>query len=46
MDELSGIVLAVVAMFAGLLVLAWAYGDFNRPRPPSAPDATPPPPAA
>ncbi len=38
MDELSGIILAVVAMFAGLLVLAWAYGDFNRPKPPSSPD--------
>ena len=38
MDELSGIILAVVAMFAGLMVLAWAYGDFEKPKtPPSSP---------
>jgi hypothetical protein len=41
MDELSGIILAVVAMFAGLLLLAWAYGDFQKPTPPP-----PPPPAS
>jgi hypothetical protein len=37
MDELSGILLAVAAMFAGLVVLAWAYGDFNKTPPPPPP---------
>jgi len=40
----TGILIAVGAMFAGLLLLSWACGDFNRP--PQAvpkPDETAPP---
>ncbi len=39
MDELSGILIAVGAILAGLLVLAWAYGDFEKPK---TPPTTPP----
>ena len=31
MDEVTGILIAVGAMFAGLWVLGWAFGDFNKP---------------
>ena len=37
MNEVTSILIAVGALFAGLLVLGWAYGDFNRP-PGSDPD--------
>jgi len=40
MAEVFAIIIACVALVLGLLVIAWAYGDF-RPRPH---DATPPPP--
>lgn len=29
MDEVIGILVAVGALIAGLLVLGWAYGDFS-----------------
>ena len=32
MDEVTGIVIAVGAMFAGLWVLGWAFGDFRKPK--------------
>ncbi len=32
MDEVTGILIAVGAMFAGLWVLGWAFGDFNKPK--------------
>ncbi len=32
MDELSGILIALGAMIVGLLILGWAYGDFNPPK--------------
>lgn len=32
MDEMAGILIAVVGMFAGLILLAWACGDFSQPR--------------
>lgn len=31
MDEVAGILVAVVALILGLLALGWAYGDFSRP---------------
>ncbi len=37
MNEVTSILIAVSAMFAGLLLLGWAYGDFNRP-PGAGPD--------
>ena len=30
MQEVMSIVIVVVAMFAGLALLGWAYGDFRR----------------
>ena len=30
MDEVASIVIVVVALGLGLLVLGWAYGDFQR----------------
>jgi len=35
MDEVFGILVALTAMFVGLAVLGWAYGDFQRPKPPT-----------
>ena len=32
MQEVFGILMALAALIAGLLVIGWAYGDF-RPRP-------------
>ena len=32
MDEVAGIVIVVIALFVGLAVLGWAYGDFERPQ--------------
>ena len=37
MDELVGIVIALIAMFLGLWGIGWAYGDFRKDSP------TPPP---
>ena len=34
MDEVASIVIVVVALFLGLALLGWAYGDFERPRSP------------
>lgn len=31
MDEVTGILIAVGAMIGGLLLLGWAFGDFNKP---------------
>ena len=31
MNEVTSILIAVGALVAGLLLLGWAYGDFNRP---------------
>ena len=34
MDEMAGILIAVAAMIVGLLVIGWAYGEFeHRPKP-------------
>ena len=34
MDEMAGLLIAVAAMFIGLLVIGWAYGEFEkRPKP-------------
>ena len=30
MDEMAGILIAVAAMSIGLLVIGWAYGEFER----------------
>ena len=30
MDEVLGIVIATGAMFVGLWVIGWAYGDFRK----------------
>jgi hypothetical protein len=35
MNEVTAICIAVGALFAGLWLLGWAFGDFNRP--PQAP---------
>ena len=35
MNEVTAICIAVGVLFAGLLLLGWAYGDFRRP--PQAP---------
>ena len=32
MDEMGGILIAVGALFAGLILLAWACGDFSQPK--------------
>ena len=32
MDEVTGILLFTGALFAGLLVLSWTFGDFNKPK--------------
>jgi len=32
MDEVTGILIALGALFAGLLFLSWACGDFNQPK--------------
>ena len=39
MDEVAGILIALIALLGGLLVLGWASGDFERPKtpPPSQP---------
>lgn len=42
MDEMAGILMAVAAMFAGLLVIGWAYGEFERPKPTPPQKTTPP----
>ena len=47
MDEVTGILIAVGAMIAGLLLLGWAFGDFNKPKGSSgsesaAPTSSPP----
>ncbi len=34
MQEVIGILVALGAMFVGLAILGWAYGDFQRPAPP------------
>ena len=39
MDELAGILIALGALLGGLLLLGWAYGDFQRPKTP--PPGTP-----
>ncbi len=45
MEEVGSIVIVVVAMFAGLALLGWCYGDFQKPqgssttKPPTAPSA-------
>ena len=38
MDEVTGILIATVALFGGLLLMSWAYGDFNRPKAMPRPD--------
>ena len=30
MDEMGGILIAVAAMIVGLLVIGWAYGEFEK----------------
>ena len=30
MDEMAGILIAVAAMIVGLLIIGWAYGEFER----------------
>ena len=35
MDEVAGILIALGGLFAGLVILAWACGDFNRSSRPS-----------
>jgi len=44
MDELTGILIALGALFGGLGLLSWACGDFNPPKvsAPSKPDGPPP----
>ena len=42
MDEMAGILIALAGLFAGLLVLAWACGDFSQPKATSKPDETKP----
>ena len=42
MDEVAGLLIAVGALVAGLLVLGWAYGDFNPPKSGATPVDTPP----
>lgn len=37
-EEILGILLALTAMFLGLALLGWTYGDFRKP----PPDAPPP----
>ena len=32
MDEVTGILIALGGLFAGLLALSWACGDFNPPK--------------
>jgi len=32
MDEVTGILIFTGALFAGLLALSWACGDFEKPR--------------
>jgi len=44
MQEVASIIIVVIALFAGLTLLGWAYGDFQAPKPPSAqepPSTTP-----
>lgn len=41
MDEVAAIMFALGALFVGLAILGWAYGDFERPkRTASSPDTT------
>ena len=45
MQEVASILIVVVALFAGLAILGWAYGDFEpSPQPPAG--KNPPPSAA
>jgi len=32
MDEVAGILIALGGLIGGLLILGWAYGDFNTPK--------------
>jgi len=32
MQEVFGIIIVVIVMFAGLWVLGWVYGDFEKPK--------------
>lgn len=32
MQEVFSIIVVVIAMFAGLWVIGWAYGDFEKPK--------------
>lgn len=41
MQEVVGILIALAALFIGLAILGWAYGDFNRPQPPRGPGSPP-----
>ena len=38
MDEVAGILIALGGLIGGLLLLGWAYGDFNKPRDASGTD--------
>ena len=40
MDEVTAIVLALGALFAGLLLLSWACGDFRKPPAASGPPSS------
>lgn len=42
MDELTAIAIALGALFGALILLGWAYGDFNRPKQPPTTDQTRP----
>jgi len=46
MQEVAGIIIVVIALFAGLALLGWAYGDFQAPQPPSAQEPPPTPPSS
>ena len=37
MQEVFSIIIVVIAMFAGLWVLGWSYGDFEKPKSSSEP---------
>ena len=46
MDEIAGILIALIAMFVGLWGIGWAYGDFRKAPKASNPKDTPQPPSA
>jgi hypothetical protein len=41
MAEVAGIIVVVIALFIGLWIQGWAFGDFERPRATGGPQGQP-----